>query len=96
MHSSSMCTVHCSGRLGGCLPGEVSAQRGLSVHCVSTHGGGVCLVGGGVACLPGGGGLSRGVYTSPLWTEFLTRACENITFRQLPLQTVIIALFFDF
>ena len=26
------------------------------------------------------GGLLRGVYTSPLWTEFLTHACENITF----------------
>ena len=27
-------------------------------------------------------------HTSPLWTEFLTHACENITFRQLLLQTV--------
>ena len=33
--------------------------------------------------LPGGGGCL------PLWTEFLTHACENITFLQLRLRTVI-------
>ena len=27
---------------------------------------------------------------TPLWTEFLTHACENITFPQLHLRTVII------
>ena len=32
-------------------------------------------------------GLPRGEYT-PLWTEFLTHACENITFPQLLLRTV--------
>ena len=51
---------------------------------VSAQGMGVCL--GGFlprGCLP------RGVYTSPLWTEFLTHACENITFPQLLLRTVI-------
>ena len=37
---------------------------------------------GGAVC-PGGG-----MYTSPLWTEFLTQACENITFPQLRLRTV--------
>ena len=46
---------------------------------------------GGGGGLPGGGYLPRGmsaqgyvclggVYTSPNWTEFLTHACENITF----------------
>ena len=41
----------------------------------------------------------RGVYpstswdtTPPLWTEFLTHACENITFPQLLLRTVIIGV----
>ena len=33
--------------------------------------------------------LSNNGYTSPsLWTEFLTHACENITFPQLRLRTV--------
>ena len=49
-------------------------------------------------CLPGGclsrgvcrGGVCLGVYTSPLWTEFLTHACENIAFPQLRLRTVTI------
>ena len=41
--------------------------------------------------LPGGGGLTVGVYTSPLppWTEFMTYACENITFPQLRSRTVV-------
>ena len=34
------------------------------------------------------GGVCPGGYTSPLWTEFLTHACENITFPQLLLRTV--------
>ena len=59
---------------GGCLPGGLSAW----------------------VCLPGGstqGGVSlacllRGVYTSLLWTKFLTHACENITFPQLRLRLV--------
>ena len=29
-----------------------------------------------------------GVHLSPLWTEFLTHVCENITFLQLRLWTV--------
>ena len=36
----------------------------------------------------GGVSAQGGVYTS-LWTEFLTHACENITFPQLRLGTVI-------
>ena len=40
-------------------------------------------LGGG--CLPRGwrGPSAWGVYTSPMWTEFLTHAYENITFPQL-------------
>ena len=58
---------------GGCLP-RASAQGGVCP-------GAVCLEG---VCLSAGG-----VYTSPtLWTEFLTHACENITFPQLLLRTV--------
>ena len=70
MQSSRVITVHCSGRLGR---GDVCPGG-----CVCPVGGG-CLPKGGVCpreCLPGGG-----VYT-PLWTEFLTNACENITFPQ--------------
>ena len=51
---------------------------------------GVCL--GWDVCLRGGGVSARGVSGSPLpcglWTEFLTHACENITFLQLRLRTV--------
>ena len=56
-------------------------------------GAGVCPGEGGVwlggkpsrvfaVCLGGG-------CTPPLWTEFLTHACENITFQQLGLRTVM-------
>ena len=47
-----------------------------------------CLPMKGV-CLQGGGG---GSVHHPLWTEFLTHACENITFPQLLLRTVKIYL----
>ena len=59
MHYSRMRTIHCSGRLGGCL----------------LRGG--CLPGG---CLPG---------VSAQWSEFLTHTCENITFPQLLVRTVM-------
>ena len=50
--------------------------------------GGICLGG----CLPSGVSawrrcLSEGI--PPLWTEFLTHACENITFLQVLLRMVI-------
>ena len=74
MHSSRMRTVSCNGCLGGAW-GCVCVPRGLSGQ---------------------GGFLAWGVYPlgprgkhSPLWTEFLTHACENITFSQLLLPTVI-------
>ena len=53
-----------------------------------------CLAGGvsaqGAVCsvCPGGGGGVSGRHPI-LWTEFLTHACENITFPQLRLRTVI-------
>ena len=60
-------------------------------------------------CLPGGQGVCLGVSTwgrglsvpvhagihSPLWTEFLTYACENITFQELRLRTVKIVAVSD-
>ena len=105
MHSSRMRAVRCRGCLGGgvsdqgvCLrgfwpeggvcprgvcPGGVSAQGGVCPGgwCLPREG--VCL-----ACLPGGC-LPRQTLP-PLWTEFLTHACENITFPQLLLRTAII------
>ena len=75
----------CSGGLSrGCLPrgvclrvcaGGVSTQRG-SACGVSAWGGGVC---------------PEGVHLTPLWTEFLTHACENIIFPQLRLRKVIMS-----
>ena len=82
--------------LGGfCQEGGVSAQGGVfaqrvSVLGVSAQKRGVCQ--GRVSAQEGGvcqGRVSaRGV--SPMWTEFLTHVCENITFPQLLLRTAII------
>ena len=72
-----MRTVGCSGRLKGCLARGVCLPRG-------------CLPKGRISAqrgLPGGLVSAQGV--TPLWTEFLTHACENITFPQLLLGTVI-------
>ena len=70
----------CLGRGGvclwGCLPGGCVCLGGLLAGCLPK--GDVCQGG----CLP-----CEGVYPL-LWTEFLTRACENITFPQLQLRTV--------
>ena len=74
IHSSRMRTVRCLP--GGCLPrGRVCVLGGVCP-------GGVCLSGGGV-CLPARGVSAR----HPPGTEFLTHACENITFPQLRLRT---------
>ena len=69
----------------------INAPECISLGCVPSAavaifggGWGVCL-GWGVCpgmCLPGG-------CVSALWTEFLTHACENITFPQLLLRTVM-------
>ena len=86
MHSSRMHTVHCSGYVGGVCPGWVMPKGGW---CLPK--GGVCLGGcltRGSVCL--GGVCPEGVYTTPLplLTQFLTHACENITFPQLLLRMV--------
>ena len=85
------------GKLVGCLEGYYSRQKVCltrmhsssmrTVRCSSGpgRGGGVCPEGG--VC-PGGSALG-GVHPPP-WTEFVTHACENITFLQLRLQMVII------
>ena len=74
MHFSRMRTVRCSGRLpGACLPREVSA-------CPTAREG-VCLSKQGVS--------AQGEVPLPPWTELLTRTCENITFSQLRLRTVV-------
>ena len=62
----------------GCIPSTAVAVLGRGY----LPGGCVCLE----VCLPGS--VCLGVYTSPLWTEFLTHTCENITFQQLLLRTV--------
>ena len=60
---------------GGCT---CLVQRGLWSQGVSGPGGGTCLVPGGV---PG--------QVPPLWTEFLTHACENITLAKTSFRPVI-------
>ena len=70
MHSSRMHTVRCSSRLpGGVCPGGCLPG--------GVYPGGVCS--GGV--WPGGACPVR--CTPTLWTEFLTHACENITFKNI-------------
>ena len=50
----------------------------------------VCCSGCLGGCLPRREGcLPGGCTPPPLWTEFLTHACENITFPQLLLRTVM-------
>ena len=85
----------------GCVPSAgvaVCQREGVSAcqGSVSARG---CLPARGV-CLPEGGGVClvfpRGVSgRHPPWTEFLTHACENITFLQLRLQTVTRSLLAD-
>ena len=83
----------------GCLPRGRSVCPGVSVQGCLPRGVAAlgCLTRGGVfaqgeGCLPRAvfvRSVCLGVYTCPLWTEFLTHACENITFPQLRLRTVI-------
>ena len=88
MHSSRMRTVRCSGRPGvsaqeGCLARGVSAYGGvcLSVYwCWDTHTPRVDTPPGSDQ---GGCVSQHALRHTPLWTEFLTHACENITFPQL-------------
>ena len=96
MHSSRMrtgrsLTVCCSLLPGGVCSGGVCSWGGVfSQGGVWSRGVCVCLLQGG-GCLLRGGVCSGGVHPSmhwgrhppPLWTEFLTHACENITLAQL-------------
>ena len=88
MHSSRIRTVHCSGHLGGCLP-RGGVCPGWEVCLGGCLPQGVCLWG---VCLPRRWGVlsesvcSGGVH--PL-VDRMTDACENITFPQLLLRTVI-------
>ena len=74
----------------GCLPGG-GVYLGGCLPRWDVCRGGVCLV-GVYLCVWGGGGREGGVSAHvgvhPLWTEFLTHTCENITFPQLLLRTV--------
>ena len=82
---------------GACMAGGVHGRR-AGVHgkgaCAVGRGQfwqGVCMAGGmldGGVCMAGGGMCGRGACMvgegdAPLWTEFLTNACKNITFTQL-------------
>ena len=85
MHSSRMGTtrllpvspsMHCAG--GGLLPGGVSTSRGgVCSRGVSACVG--CLLPGG-DLLPGGCMSACTEADTPLWTEWLTDRCKNITF----------------
>ena len=75
-----MHTVHCGCR----LMGDVFPGGCLSRGCLPR---GVCQGGSAQRGLPRGVSAQGGVYLPP-WTEFLTYACENVTFKQLCLRTV--------
>ena len=80
--SSRIRIVRCSGRLGGVGEGVcVCVSRGV---CVS----GECVCRGGVCPGVCVSQHPMGQTPPPLWTGFLTHACENITFPQLLLRTV--------
>ena len=73
--------------LGGLLQGGLPGPGGGGVSApggCAWSGGVVCLTQGGV---PGPGGCipacTEADTLPPLWTEFLTHACENITLAQL-------------
>ena len=65
---------------------RIDSSRMHTVCCSGRlRGGGVCL-----GCVSAGGVyLGVCVHLPSTWTEFLTHACENITFLQLHLRTVI-------
>ena len=88
--SSKMRTVRCSGRLGeGCLPRGGVCLEGVCPRGMSAQGG--CLARGclarGSVC-PGEVCAQGGVHLHPP-VDRMTDACENITFAQLLLWTVI-------
>ena len=73
-------------------PGSVCLGRGICPLVGVCLGGGGCAGGICMGCVCSGGvsaPVHAGIQTPLLWTEFLTHACENITFLQLRLRTVI-------
>ena len=82
MHSRRMRTVRSSSRLlgGGCLPPGGGVCPSWGVYPGDVYPGG---------CLPGGCVSQHALRQTPPCTKFLTHACENITFPQLRLPTVI-------
>ena len=67
---------------GVCAQRECLPRRCVSVGCLP--GGGVCREG----CLSRGFVCLGGCTTPPLWTEWLTDRCKNITFPQLRLRVL--------
>ena len=63
-------------------------QESIPVGCVPS----AAVAVGGVSACPGGVCPVHAGIHPPKWTEFLTHACENITFPQLLLRTVIICV----
>ena len=105
IRTARLFTVSRSTRRGGVCPQGGCLPRGGWVSTWGKEGfcpGGVCPWGGvsahGEGCLPRGGGVclggvcqrNAGIHPPSKWTEFLTHACENITFPQLLLRAVII------
>ena len=74
-----------------CVWGQGGVSRGLVQGCMSRVC--VCVFRRGVC--PGGFVSQHAVGQTPpsLWTAFLTHTCENITFPQLLLRTVITSAF---
>ena len=78
----------------GCIPSAAVAVGGGGVGCLPQCmlgylSGGVCPSACWDTCLGGVCPVHAGIHIPPRWTEFLKHACENITFPQLLLRTVI-------
>ena len=68
----------------GCVPSAAVAQRGVSARWVSAQGVSAQGLSAQDVSVKGGGVSQHALrQTPPLWTEFLTTACENIALRQL-------------
>ena len=82
---------HCSGRCTSYWNAFSSTRMhsiGMRTVCCSGHLGRGCLPAWGVSARVGCLLSARNSHPPP-WTEFLTHACENITFPQLLLRTVM-------
>ena len=88
MYNNRMDTIRSSSRLlgGVCLPGAVCPRGCLPARGMSACQGDVCLPG---MDLPAREVCLANTHPPPnLLTEFLTHACENITFPLLRLRTL--------